>query len=140
MDPRETTYSARGSRWIKRIIVAADGSPASTEGVEQVVDLAGRLGAKGTVVFARHLPSTALMAPGDPSLVEALDAQEAEVKQQALRLLGGTGIVWDLRFASEAQWKRSSKSLTRPAPTWSSWEATATARCTTWSLAQPLHT
>jgi nucleotide-binding universal stress UspA family protein len=98
MEPRETTYGDNGSSWIKRIVVAADGSPASVRGLERVADLAPRVGASVVVVFVRHLPATALMAPGltSPAFVEALDAQESEVRQDVLRLMGGTGVAWEL--------------------------------------------
>ncbi len=43
MDANDTTYGYRGSEWIKRIVVAADGSPASSRGLEQVADLAPEL-------------------------------------------------------------------------------------------------
>src|SRR5713226_6186737 len=97
MDANDTTYGYRGSEWIKRILVAADGSPASSRGLEQVADLAPRIGAEVVVVYVRHLPATAMMSPGiaAPELVQTLDDQESEVKQQVLRLLGGKGIVWD---------------------------------------------
>jgi nucleotide-binding universal stress UspA family protein len=98
MDPSESTYAYRGSRWIKRIVVAADGSPASSRGLEQVADLAPRVGAKVVVVYVRHLPATALMAPGiaDSTMVQSLDEQEAGVRQEALRALGRTGIEWEV--------------------------------------------
>ena len=85
MESGETTYGYRGSRWIKRIVVAADGSPASTRGLEQVADLAPRIGAKVLVVYVRHIPATAMMAPGnaDASIVQALD--EPGVRGQAGR-------------------------------------------------------
>jgi nucleotide-binding universal stress UspA family protein len=97
MEPRETTYGDRGPGWIKQIVVAADGSPASVRGLEQVADLAPRVGASVLVVFVRHLPATALMAPSvaNPSVVESLDAQESEVRQDVLRLMGGTGVAWE---------------------------------------------
>jgi nucleotide-binding universal stress UspA family protein len=96
---RETTYGGSGSSWIKRIVVAADGSPASIRGLEQVADLAPRIGASVVVVFVRHLPATALMAPGmtNPAFVEALDGQESEVRQDVLRLMGGAGVAWELK-------------------------------------------
>jgi nucleotide-binding universal stress UspA family protein len=96
MEPRETTYGDNGPGWIKRIVVAADGSPASIRGLEQVADLAPRVGAAVVVVYVRHLPPTALMAPSmvDPSVLETLNAQESEVRQDVLRLVGGTGVVW----------------------------------------------
>jgi len=98
METGESTYGYRGSRWIKRIVVAADGSPASSQGLEQVADLAPRVGAKVVVVYVRHLPATAMMAPGmaDSTMVQTLDDQEAGVRQEALRALGGRGIEWDV--------------------------------------------
>jgi nucleotide-binding universal stress UspA family protein len=53
MERYETTYGYRGSRWMKRIVVAADGSAASTRGLEEVADLAPRVGANVVVVFVR---------------------------------------------------------------------------------------
>lgn len=98
MDTGESTYGYRGSRWIKRIVVAADGSPASSRGLEQVADLATRVGAKVVVVFVRHLPATAMVAPGiaDSTIVQTLDEQEAGVRQDAVRALGGTGVDWEI--------------------------------------------
>ena len=98
MDAGESTYGYRGSRGIKRIVVAADGSPASRRGLEQVADLAPRVGAKVVVVYVRHLPATALMAPGiaDSTMVQTLDDQEAGVRQEAVRALGGTGVDWEM--------------------------------------------
>jgi nucleotide-binding universal stress UspA family protein len=86
-----------GSSWIKRIVVAADGSPASIRGLEQVADLAPRIGARVVAVFVRHLPAGAMMAPGmttAPS-AEALDDEESEVRRDVTRLLGGTGAGWE---------------------------------------------
>jgi nucleotide-binding universal stress UspA family protein len=98
MEAGESTYGYRGSRWIKRIVVAADGSPASSQGLEQVADLAPRVGARVVVVYVRHLPATAMMAPGvaDSTMVQTLDEQEAAVRQEALRALGGRGIEWEV--------------------------------------------
>jgi nucleotide-binding universal stress UspA family protein len=98
VDTGESTYGYRGSRWIKRIVVAADGSPASSRGLEQVADLASRVGAKVVVVFVRHLPATAVMAPGmaDSMMVQTLDEQEAEVRQEAARDLAGSGVEWEM--------------------------------------------
>jgi len=96
MDPRDTTYGDSGASWIRQIVVAADGSPASAQGLERVADLAPRVGAKVTVVFVRHLPATALASGvADAALVGALDDQESEVRQEVLRLLGGTGVRWE---------------------------------------------
>jgi nucleotide-binding universal stress UspA family protein len=87
-----------GSTWIKQILVAADGSPASVEGLKQVANLAAGIGAKVIVVYVRHFPGSALMASGggDPLLVEALDEQESEVRQEVLRFVGGTGVTYEL--------------------------------------------
>src|SRR5690242_13240091 len=92
-----TTESAVGPTWIRRIVVAADGSPASMRGVEQAANLAARIGAKVLVVHVRHVPTGTLMGPSisAPSVLEALDELEAEVRQQAVRILGGSGVTWD---------------------------------------------
>ena len=97
MELNDTSYGYRGATWIKRIVVAADGSPASSQGLEQVADLAPRVGAEVVVVFVRHVPSAAMVAPGmaDASVTETLDQQEAEVRSEVLRLLGGKSVVWD---------------------------------------------
>jgi nucleotide-binding universal stress UspA family protein len=97
MEPRETTYGDSASSWIKRIVVAADGSPASNQGLEQVADVARRLGSKVTVVYVRHLPAAAALDTGiaEPSMLQALDEEETEVKQGALRILGGAGVAWE---------------------------------------------
>jgi len=98
MDTGESSYGYRGSKWLKRIVVAADGSPASSRGLEEVADLASRIGAKVMVVYVRHLPAAAMMAPGiaDSTMVQTLDEQEAGVRQEALQALGGTGIDWEV--------------------------------------------
>jgi len=96
MDARETDQSNTGSTWIKRILVAADGSPASRQGLEEVAKFAPGIGAAVTVVFVRHLPAAALMAHGvtNQLVLESLDEQESQVRQEAVRVLGGTGIEW----------------------------------------------
>lgn len=98
MEQPGTVYGGSGSSWIRRVVVAADGSPASDRGLEQVADLAHRLGAKVVVVFVRHVPATALLGNGmaQPSMLEALDEQEAEVRQAVIRLVGSTGVAWEL--------------------------------------------
>jgi nucleotide-binding universal stress UspA family protein len=97
MDQPEMAYGGGGSSWVRRVVVAADGSPASNQGLEQVADLAHRLGAKVVVVFVRHLPATALLGNGmaQPAMLENLDEQESEVRQAVIRLVGGTGVAWE---------------------------------------------
>jgi nucleotide-binding universal stress UspA family protein len=97
MDNREAVYGGSGSSWIRRVVVAADGSPASNQGLEQVADLAHRLGAKVVVVFVRHLPATTLLGNGmaQPSMLETLDEQESEVREAVMRLMGSTGVAWE---------------------------------------------
>ncbi|HXC76880.1 MAG TPA: universal stress protein [Candidatus Acidoferrum sp.] len=101
MDQRETAHSG-GNSWIRRVVVAADGSPASNQGLEQVADLAHRLGAKVLVVFVRHIPATAMLGNGaaQPSILEALDEQEADVRQAVTRIIGGTGAAWEFEALS----------------------------------------
>ena len=97
MDAQDRIDGDSGSSWIKQIVVAADGSPASTQGLNQVADLAPRIGAKVLVVFVRHLPATSVIGPGmpDAGLVQTLDEQEAEVRQEVLRLFGGREAQWE---------------------------------------------
>jgi len=97
MDRLDGTIGAGGSSWIRKVVVAADGSPASLQGLERAADLAVRLGAKVVVVFVRHFPATALMASPvtEPNLMAALDEQESEVRQAVLRLVGSTGVAWE---------------------------------------------
>jgi nucleotide-binding universal stress UspA family protein len=97
MDQHEMAYGGNGSSWIRRVVVAADGSPASNQGLVQVADLAHRLGAKVVVVFVRHVPATALLGNGmaQPSLLETLDEQESDVRRAVTRLVGSTGVAWE---------------------------------------------
>src|SRR6202022_577538 len=90
-------YGGSGSSWIRRVVVAADGSPASNQGLEQVADLAHRLGAEVVVVFVRHLPATALLGNemAQPAMLETLDEQESDVRQEVIRLVGSTGAAWE---------------------------------------------
>ncbi|HEV2218505.1 MAG TPA: universal stress protein, partial [Candidatus Dormibacteraeota bacterium] len=83
--------------WIKRVVVAADGSPASIQGLEQVADLAARLKPKVFVVHVRHMPAGLEVGSVlvTQSVVDTLDELEVEVREQALRILGGTGVEWD---------------------------------------------
>jgi nucleotide-binding universal stress UspA family protein len=96
MDTRETTDSYTAPDWIKGIVVAADGSPASLEGLNQVAELAKRTGAKVTVAFVRHLPTTAFLAPGivDETVIETLDDLEHQVREEGVDFFSGTGIPW----------------------------------------------
>jgi nucleotide-binding universal stress UspA family protein len=93
----ETHESSTGTSWIRRIVVAADGSPASLRGLEQATDLALRLGAKVVVVHIRHVPAAAMIGSSvsAPSMFESLDELESEVRQQAARILKSSGAAWD---------------------------------------------
>jgi nucleotide-binding universal stress UspA family protein len=97
MEPFQTNRDDGGSNWIKRIVVAADGSPASHRGLEQVADLAHRVGAQVLVVHVRHIPPAAMMSPAgvNSSVLETLDELESEVRQEAVRVLGATDVDWD---------------------------------------------
>jgi nucleotide-binding universal stress UspA family protein len=97
MESHVTDHSYSGSSWIKRIVVAADGSPASRQGLEEVGNLAPQIGAQVTVVFVRHLPTAALISPGmgNELVLETLDELESSVKQEAAHLLGRTGVGWE---------------------------------------------
>ena len=97
MEVIASTYRISNPTWIKRIVVAADGSPASILGVEQVAELAPRMGARVVVVYVRHFPATVLMGngAGDLSLMQAMDEIESEVRQSVMRLVGATGVAWE---------------------------------------------
>jgi nucleotide-binding universal stress UspA family protein len=107
MEARETLNGGGAGSWIRRIVVAADGSPASVRGLEQAADLAARIGAKVVVVHVRHVPAAALMGSSltTPSVVESLDEVESETRQQVVRILGGSGAAWDfvVRFGSAGE-------------------------------------
>jgi nucleotide-binding universal stress UspA family protein len=97
MEVLASTYRTSNPTWIKRIVVAADGSPASILGLEQVAELAPRMGAKVVVVYVRHFPATVMMGngTGDLSLMQAMDEIESEVRQSVMRLVGATGVAWE---------------------------------------------
>ena len=97
MEADEAPTRDRATSWIRLIVVAADGSPASLRGLEQAGDLAARIGAKVLVVYVRHMPATALIdsSISSASMLESLDEQESEVRQLAVRILGGSGARWD---------------------------------------------
>lgn len=97
MESHEIVTSTSGSSWIKRIVVAADGSPASRRGLAQVGDIAPRLGAKVTVVFVRHVPAATGIGPAlaNASVQESLDEVEAALKQDAERVLSANGVDWE---------------------------------------------
>jgi nucleotide-binding universal stress UspA family protein len=83
--------------WIRRIVVAADGSPASIRGLEQATELARRIAAKVVVVHVRHVPPMAMIgwSMSAPSMLESLDELESEVRREAVRILGSSGVAWD---------------------------------------------
>jgi len=97
MEARETARGNRDETWVKRVVVAADGSPASIKGLEQVADLADRVGARVIVVHVRHLPAAVMAGPGfdAQSVQDALNELESQVRRQATRILGGTGVEWE---------------------------------------------
>ena len=97
METAGMTYRDSAPNWIERIVVAADGSPASILGLQQVADLAPRIGAKVVVVYVRHFPGTVMTdnGIGDASLLQAMDQMESEVRQLVLRLVGPTGVAWE---------------------------------------------
>jgi nucleotide-binding universal stress UspA family protein len=102
MEASRTSMTESGASWVRTVVVAADGSPASVQGLEQAADLASRLGSRVLVVFVRHVPTAALMASGitTPSVVESLNDLESEVRQQAIHILGGSGVSWDFVVGS----------------------------------------
>lgn len=97
MEALERLNGDRAASWIKRIVVAADGSPASTRGLEQAADVSARVGAKVFVVHVRHTPAAANIGQGiaSPGILETLDELETDVRQQAVKVLEGMGVPWE---------------------------------------------
>lgn len=83
--------------WIRRIVVAADGSPASRQGLFEVGALAPSLGAHVTVVFVRHVPAATAIGPAIANTLvqETLDEAQTAVKQEAERVFSANGAAWD---------------------------------------------
>ena len=96
MKARRTLDGDGAASWIKKVVVAADGSPASSLGVEQVADLAARLRAKVVVVHVRHTPVGVQVGSGivSQAILDTLDELESDVREQAARILGGKGLDW----------------------------------------------
>jgi nucleotide-binding universal stress UspA family protein len=98
MSTEETVRESFGPSWLKQVVVAADASTASTEGLNFAVDIARRTGARLAVVHVRHAPAGSLIGPGLASGVigETLDELEALTRAAATERLEGMGIDWEL--------------------------------------------
>ncbi len=96
MEGNATSQVDTAASWIRRIVVAADGSPASILGLERTADLAAQIRAEVFVVHVRHVPAAARMGSAFTlgPVFEAMDELEAEVRRLAVRILGGTGADW----------------------------------------------
>lgn len=88
--------------WVRHILVPADSSPASQEGLALAAEVAHRTGARVTVVFVRHVPAGTFAAPTavGGEIAQTLDDVEVEVRRSAARVLDRTGIHWDLLVRS----------------------------------------
>jgi nucleotide-binding universal stress UspA family protein len=84
--------------WVRHIVVPADGSPASLQGLTLAADVARRTGARVTVVHVRHLPAGSNLSGGTEgaALVETLNEMEADVRAAAHEVLDKAGVRWDL--------------------------------------------
>ena len=83
--------------WVRHVVVAVDGSPASRDGLALAAEVAERTGGHVTVVHVRHVPAGAsLSSLVAEQVVRTHDELEAEVRGATLEALAGHGISWDL--------------------------------------------
>ena len=83
--------------WIRRLVVAVDGSPASRDGLALAALVAERTGGQLTVVHVRHVPAGAnLSSLVAEQVVRTQDELEAEVRAATFEELAGHGVSWDL--------------------------------------------
>jgi nucleotide-binding universal stress UspA family protein len=69
---------------VGHVVVPADSSPASLQGLALAADVARRTGARVTVVHIRHVPAGANLSPGSIGgpVVETLNEMEAEARSR----------------------------------------------------------
>jgi len=83
--------------WIRHLVVAVDGSPASRDGLALAAEVAERTAGHLTVVHVRHVPAGAnLSSLVVEQVVRTQDELEAEVRAVTFEALGARGISWDL--------------------------------------------
>ncbi len=82
--------------WVRHVVVPADSSPASLQGLALAADIARRTGARVTVVHVRHLPAGTSLSPGAIAgpVAETLNEVEAEVREAVAKVLDG--VSWEL--------------------------------------------
>jgi nucleotide-binding universal stress UspA family protein len=98
MSKEETVRETVGPSWLKQVVVAADASPASNEGLNLAADIARRTGTRLAVVHVRHALAGSLIGPGLAIGVisETLDELEVLTRAAATEQLEGTRIDWEL--------------------------------------------
>jgi nucleotide-binding universal stress UspA family protein len=96
MSTEETVRETFGPSWLKQVVVAADASAASNEGLNLAADIARRTGARLAVVHVRHAPAGSMIGPGVAiaAISETLDELEALTRAAATERLEGTD--WEL--------------------------------------------
>ncbi|MDQ6898937.1 MAG: universal stress protein [Candidatus Dormibacteraeota bacterium] len=82
--------------WVGHVVVPADSSPASLQGLALAADVARRTGARVTVVHIRHVPAGANLSPGSIGgpVVETLNEMEPR-RAVAAEVLDGAGVSWE---------------------------------------------
>jgi nucleotide-binding universal stress UspA family protein len=95
-DATPAVESERGPQLVRDLVVAADGSEASTEGLRLAADIARRTGAHVSVVHVRHAPGLASLspAPAGATVQETMDAVQEEVYEGARAILDEVGPSW----------------------------------------------
>jgi nucleotide-binding universal stress UspA family protein len=96
MDSAGPVREEASPSWVRHVVVPADGSSASRQGLALAADVARRTGAGVTVVYVRHVPAGTSMSPASMSgpVAETLNEVEAEVRAAAAEVLDG--VRWDL--------------------------------------------
>jgi nucleotide-binding universal stress UspA family protein len=96
MDSAGPVREEASASWVRHVVVPADSSPASRQGLALAADVARRTGARVTVVHVRHVPVGTSMSPASMSgpVAETLNEMEAEVRAAAAEVLDG--VRWDL--------------------------------------------
>lgn len=87
---------AAAPQLVRDLVVAADGSDASKEGLRLAADIAQRTGAHISVVHVRHAPGIASLgpAPVGSTVEDTLDAVQKEVHEGARAILNEAGASW----------------------------------------------
>jgi universal stress protein A len=91
-----TADEQQAPQLVRDVVVAADGSEPSKEGLRLAAEIARRTGAYVSVVHVRHAPNLAGLspAPAGATIQDTLDDVQREVYEGAQEILNGAGASW----------------------------------------------